>query len=140
MGLDVGERRVGVAVTDEFRMIASPVATVARGAREVETLRELALQYDIEGIVSGLPRGMSGREGPQARDVREFAGSIAGELGLSLQYWDERLTTAQAERSLIESGRNRAQRKGLVDAVAAALMLQNFIDSRLTTGGARRRR
>ncbi len=139
MGLDIGERRVGVAVTDELRMIASPVATVPRGTNEVARLRDLITRYDIEGIVAGLPRGMSGREGPQARDAREFAESIASSLDLPLQYWDERLTTAQAERSLIEAGRTRNQRKDRIDAVAAALMLQNFIDSRTTTGAARRR-
>lgn len=134
MGIDAGERRVGVAVTDEFRMIASPVTTVARGKSEIGEFRELAARYGVGGIVAGLPRGMSGREGQQAGDAREYAESLAEQLELPLRFWDERLTTAMAERSLIEAGRSRSQRKDIIDAVAAALMLQSYIDSRMNRG------
>jgi putative Holliday junction resolvase len=130
MGLDIGERRTGVAVTDEFQTIASPVSVVRRGPTELEALRILADEYAIEGIVAGLPRSLSGREGPQAAEVREFADAAAEALGLPLYYWDERLTTVQAERALIESGHRRDRRKTLVDAVAAAIMLQNYLDFR----------
>ena len=139
MGVDAGERRVGVAVTDELRMIASPVATILRGKSEITQLRELAKRFGISGIVAGLPKGMSGREGQQADDVRAYAGSLAESLGLPLRFWDERLTTAMAERSLIEAGRSRSQRKDVVDAVAAALMLQSFIDSWVSQGRSLRR-
>ena len=138
MGVDAGERRVGVAVTDEFRMIASPVATVMRGKSEIAQIRELAARFGISGIVAGLPRSMSGREGKQADDARVYAESLAESLGLPLRFWDERLTTTMAERSLIEAGRSRSQRKDVVDAVAAALMLQSYIDSRVSQGGTRR--
>lgn len=129
MGIDAGERRVGVAVTDELRTIASPVATVLRGKLETDEFRAIVTRYAIEGIIAGLPRGMSGNEGPQADVARRYAESLAAALELPLRFWDERLTTAQAERSLIESGRSRAQRKERIDAVAAALMLQSFIDA-----------
>ena len=138
MGVDAGERRVGVAVTDDFRMIASPVATVMRGKDELQQLRELVERYGVTGIVAGLPKGMSGREGQQADDVRSYAGSLAESLGLPLRFWDERLTTAMAERSLIEAGRSRSQRRDVVDAVAAALMLQSYIDTVVSQGSARR--
>src|SRR5688572_22956632 len=108
MGIDAGERRVGVAVTDEFRMIASPVTTVVRSKSEIGEFRELAARYGVGGIVAGLPRGMSGREGQQAGDAREYAESLAEQLELPLRFWDERLTTAMAERSLIEAGRSRS--------------------------------
>ena len=134
MGVDAGERRVGVAVTDDFRMIASPVATVLRGRSEIVQLQELAKRFGISGIVAGLPKGMSGREGQQADDVRAYAWSLAELLALPLRFWDERLTTTMAERSLIEAGRSRSQRKDVVDAVAAALMLQSYIDSRVSQG------
>lgn len=134
MGVDAGKRRVGVAVTDDFRMIASPVATVLRGKSEITQLQALAKRFGISGIVAGLPKGMSGREGQQADDVRAYARSLAESLGLPLRFWDERLTTTMAERSLIEAGRSRNQRKDVVDAVAAALMLQSYIDSRVSQG------
>jgi putative Holliday junction resolvase len=132
MGIDAGERRVGVAVTDELRMIASPVTTVVRGKSEARQFRELAERYDIGAIVAGLPKGMSGHEGQQADDAREYAEALAESLGLPLRFWDERLTTAMAERALIEAGHRRGKRKDIVDAVAAALMLQSFIDSRVS--------
>jgi putative holliday junction resolvase len=138
MGIDAGERRVGVAVTDELRTIASPVATVVRGKSEAGEFRQLVERYGVEGIVAGLPKGMSGREGQQASDARDYAERLAESLGLPLRYWDERLTTAMAERSLIEAGHSRGKRKEIVDAVAAALMLQSFIDSRVSRRNRRR--
>ncbi len=130
MGLDVGDKRIGVAVTDENRVVASPVTTVFRNQQALERFTELIRTYEILAIVAGLPRGMSGREGPQAADVREYADELGNALDLPVRYWDERLTTAQAERTLIESGQRRNRRKLHVDAVAASLMLQNYLDSR----------
>ena len=130
MGIDVGEKRVGVALSDEYQVIASPHSAVDRGPGEFEALASLARQYGVTELVAGLPTGMSGREGPQAADVRTFAAAVAENLDLPLYFWDERLTTVQAERSLVESGHRRQRRKHLVDAVAAALMLQNFLDAR----------
>lgn len=130
MGIDVGEKRVGVALSDEYQLIASPLSVVERGPNEFEALASLAQQYEVIELVAGLPTGMSGREGPQAADVRTFATAVAERLDLPLRFWDERLTTVQAERALVESGHRRQRRKHLVDAVAAALMLQNFLDAR----------
>ena len=130
MGIDAGDRRVGVAVTDEYRIIASPVATVLRGRIELQQFQELVRRFGVTAMVAGLPKGMSGREGQQAEDARAYAETLAESLDLPLRFWDERLTTAMAERSLIESGKSRSQRKDFIDAVAAALMLQSYIDSR----------
>lgn len=135
LGLDVGERRIGVAVSDELGIIASPVGVVERGRREQAELRDLIARYGVARLVVGLPRGLSGREGPQAAETRAYADALAAELGLPLEYWDERLTTTIAERSLIESGASRSDRKAQVDAVAAAVMLQGYLDARRARSG-----
>ncbi len=128
LGLDIGGKRIGVAISDELGMIASPVAMVLRGPRSTQELRDLAAKYGAVRIIAGLPVGMSGREGPQAADVREYTDAIAQEVGLPLEYWDERLSTSIAERSLIASGTRRDKRKVQVDAVAAAVILQSYLD------------
>lgn len=130
LGIDVGERRVGVAVSDDRQTIASPIKAIERGPADVADLRRIVAEYDIVEIVVGLPTGLSGREGPQAADVRDFADAIAIALDLDLSFWDERLTTVQAERSLIEAGHSRKKRRTLIDSVAASLMLQSFLDAR----------
>jgi putative holliday junction resolvase len=129
LGLDVGSKRIGVAVSDEQGLIASPVEAVERGKRDVERFRELIDRLGTQRIVAGLPTGMSGREGPQAADVRAYAELLAEELDLPLDYWDERLTTMVAERALIASGARRERRKKQIDSVAAAVMLQGYLDA-----------
>ncbi|MER3439297.1 MAG: Holliday junction resolvase RuvX [Chloroflexota bacterium] len=129
LGLDVGERRVGVAVSDELGVVASPIGYIPRGPGDRDALRALIERYAVGRLVVGLPRGLSGREGPQAADVRAYADELATDIGLPIEYWDERLTTAIAERSLIESGTRRKQRRERVDAVAAAIMLQDYLDA-----------
>lgn len=129
LGLDVGGRRTGVAVSDELGMISSPVGFVVRRAGDLDEFRTLANRYGASRLVAGLPSGLSGREGPQATDVRTYAESIAAHCNLPLEFWDERLTTAMAERALIEGGSSRSDRKERVDAVAAAIMLQSWLDA-----------
>lgn len=130
LGLDVGGKRIGVAVSDELGLIASPVAMVARGARSGQEIRAHAERLGVVSLVVGLPVGLSGREGPQATEVREFVESVASQVGLPVIWWDERLSTSIAERSLIASGARRDKRKQQVDAVAAAIILQGYLDSR----------
>lgn len=132
MGLDVGERRIGIAIADELDAIASPLATVSRRAGDLREIRGLAVARGVDRIVVGLPTGLSGREGPQAASVRAFAAALRDEMGdgVEVAFWDERLTTAVAERALRAHGANRAQRKERVDAVAAAVILQGYLDSR----------
>ena len=129
LALDVGGKRIGVAVSDESRAIATPLRYVVRGQRDRADLRLLATEWNAELLVVGLPTGMSGREGPQAAEVRAFAEPLAAALGLPLDYWDERLTTTIAERMLIESGVRRAARRERVDAVAASIILQDYLDA-----------
>lgn len=128
LGLDVGGRRIGVAVSDESGVIASPVGFVQRGRRELDELRDLIARYEAVQLVAGLPVGLSGREGPQAAEVRAFADAAAAAVALPLAYWDERLTSAMAERTLIAAGSRRARRREQIDAVAAAIILQGYLD------------
>ena len=128
LGLDVGTVRIGVAVSDELGIIATPLEFIARGPQDRAAFRRLVDRYQIGGLVAGIPRGLSGREGPQAQDVREYTDALARDLDLPLVYWDERLTTVIAERSLIRGGRSRQQRKAEVDSAAAAVMLQGYLD------------
>lgn len=136
MALDVGGRRTGVAVSDETWLIATPVGAVPRDRHDRTAFQRLADEWGVGRLVVGLPTGMSGREGPQAADVRAYADPLALVLGLPLDYWDERLTTTIAEKSLIAAGARRAERRERIDAVAAAVILQGYLDAART----RRRR
>lgn len=135
LGLDVGGRRIGLAISDEMGIIASPAGMVPRGDQSAREIRDQVVRLGAVRLVVGLPVGMSGREGPQAREVREFVASIEGEVGLPVEYWDERLTTAIAERHLTARGTRRDKRKQQVDAVAAAVILQGYLDSRAWAAG-----
>lgn len=142
MGLDVGERRIGVAIADELGSIASPLTIVRRRSGDLAELRDLAHERGVDRVVVGLPTGLSGREGPQAAVVRAFADELDGAVGPGVEvvFWDERLTTAVAERMLREGGRRRGKGQGKpeVDAVAAAVILQGYLDA-CRIRGARRR-
>jgi putative Holliday junction resolvase len=130
MGLDVGGKRTGVAVSDELGILASPIGFVLRGSRDRAEFRDLIKKWSIARLVVGLPTSLSGREGPQAAEVRAYADALAADLGLELDYWDERLTSTMAERTLIESGVRRERRRDQIDAVAASLILQNYLDAK----------
>lgn len=131
IGLDVGERRVGVAIADELGLLASPLATIERKKGDLDEIRDLAKTWGADRLIVGLPTGMSGREGPQAAAVRGFAEQLREllEPGTTIEFWDERLTTVVAERMLRESGARRDKRRDLVDALAAAVILQGYLDA-----------
>jgi len=142
MALDVGDRWIGVAIADESGTIASPVGRVERGTRggkgrgegdgsALAEIGRLVAEWEVTRLVVGLPTGLSGREGPQAATVRAFVAAVAGALGPEppIVFWDERLTTTIAERSLIATGARRDQRRREIDAVAAAVILQSFLDA-----------
>jgi putative Holliday junction resolvase len=129
LGLDIGSKRIGVAISDEMGFIASPVGMVLRGEASGREISQHASRLGAILLLVGLPVGLSGREGPQAKDVRDYVDSIAADIGLPVEYWDERLSTSIAEKSLIATGSRRDKRKQQVDTVAAAVILQGYLDS-----------
>ncbi len=130
--LDVGDARVGVAVSDELGITAQGIGVVKRvgGRRDLEALAALLAPYAPARVVVGLPLNMNGSEGPQAAKVRAFAEQVGAHLGLPLEFWDERLSTVAAERALLEADVRRKRRREVVDQVAAALILQAWLDRR----------
>ena len=132
MGLDFGAKSIGIAISDEGGLIASPRDTLRRSnlAKDVAWLTELARKEGVEEILVGMPLSLDGSEGPQARKVMEFIKTLKLHSGLHVHPWDERLTTVAAERALIEGNVSRARRKKVIDQVAAALILQSYLDYR----------
>lgn len=130
MGLDLGTRTIGVAVSDTFRSVASPLETVKRRKFTLDSDRLIALARarSIGGIVLGLPRNMDGSEGPRAQSTRAFARNLSGRLDLPIGFWDERLSTMAAERALLEDDTSRARRAAVIDQIAAAYILQGALD------------
>jgi putative Holliday junction resolvase len=131
MGLDVGEKRIGVALSDPFASFAQPHTTLARSreAADVAQLATIARDHEVTALVIGLPLHMSGEESAMAAQIRTFGDRLGAELGLVVTYWDERLTSREAERTLIAGGVRRKKRKQVVDQVAAVLILQGYLDS-----------
>ncbi|UCG25092.1 MAG: Holliday junction resolvase RuvX [Chloroflexota bacterium] len=131
LALDLGEKRIGVAVSDETRTIARSVAVVNRQARRADFRRinELVEQHKVSLLVVGLPLLASGEEGDKAAWVRDYASDLQRNLGLDLKFWDESFTTVKAEASLRERGIRGRRRRQRVDAVAAAFILQSYLDA-----------
>lgn len=135
LGLDVGERRVGVAISDPSGTVVRPLQTIVRGSREkdVAAIAGLVAEHDVELIVVGQPLSLNSTEGPQARRVARYADMLAEHLSIPVVSWDERFTTAAAEEILFQSRgrkkRQRAREEGKVDAIAAAVILQSYLDS-----------
>ena len=131
MGLDHGTVRVGIALSDELRMIASPLEFIPAEPFEalVDKLKQLIEEKDVDLLVVGMPRNMDGTHGPAAEKVREFIRRLQESITLPIHTWDERLTSAQANRILIEGNVRRENRKRVVDKMAAAILLQSFLDS-----------
>jgi len=131
LAVDYGARRVGLAVSDPTGVAAEPLPNVVRrgdhqAAREVA---EVARQRGVQTIVVGLPLRMDGTEGPQAQAARRFAQLVERYSGLPVRLWDERLTSAQAERLLIQDGVRRERRRAVRDRVSAALLLRSFLEA-----------
>jgi putative Holliday junction resolvase len=140
LGIDVGSVRIGLAVSDETRTLASPLVTLPNDPRSLWTrlVREME-DRDVERVVIGLPRQLDGTEGEAAAHARHFAAELGRRVSTVIEFWDERFTTAVAERSLIESGVRRRRRREVIDAVAAAVLLQSWLDARrLATSRAQR--
>jgi len=130
VGLDLGTKTIGVAVSDTLRRVASPIETVRRTKFGVDAARLMAVAEGrgAAGFVLGLPRNMDGSEGPRAQSTRAFARNLAGLGGLPIVLWDERLSTVAAERALLEADASRRRRAEVIDQVAAGYILQGFLD------------
>jgi putative Holliday junction resolvase len=130
MGLDLGTRTIGVAVSDAARRVATPLRTLRRDrfGTDAAALLALAAERRIGGVVLGLPRNMDGSEGPRAQSTRAFARNLAGLSDLPITFWDERLSTVAAERALLAADTSRRRRAEVIDHVAAGYILQGFLD------------
>jgi len=132
LGLDFGEKNIGVAVSDPFGWTAQGLKTIQRKDRSAdkEELKKIINTYQIGAVVIGLPKDIKGEEGPQAKRVKRWAEGIKKALNLEVIFWDERLTTREAEKVLIEADLSRKQRKKVIDKTAATLILQGYLDYR----------
>ena len=139
VGLDLGTKTIGVAVSDPDRRLATPVTTVLRQRfnADAERLLALAAERHAVGFVLGLPINMDGTEGPRAQSTRAFARNFARLTELPIALWDERLSTAAVERALIEADASRARRKAVIDQHAAAYILQGALDRLVRAQSAR---
>jgi len=132
LGLDIGSKRIGIAVSDELGLTAQGLETmVSKGPEaDVQQIVKLATQYQAKEIVVGLPLNMDGTEGPQAKKVKALVERICRALPIPVREWDERLSTVAAEKALLEADVSRSKRRKVIDKLAAVLTLQTYLDRR----------
>jgi len=137
LGLDFGDRRIGVALSDPLGLTASPLMTLERTswARDLEAIRALTRRHEVLRIVVGLPLEMDGGRGKRVHLTEIFMERVGAATGLPVVPWDERLSTVQAERILLEGDASRARRRQVIDQVAAVIVLQTYLDARRTAAG-----
>ena len=130
LGIDLGEKTIGLALSDVGRSIATPLETIRRTkfTPDAERIRALASRLEVGGIVMGLPLNMDGSEGPRAQATRSFVRNLKPLLNLPVVFWDERLSTAAVTRTLLDADASRARRGEVVDKMAAAYILQGALD------------
>ena len=130
LGLDVGVKTIGVALSDPARSLATPLQTIKRSkfTADMTMLLEMASERSVVGMVIGMPRNMDGTLGPKAQSVKTFGKNLAKHTDIPLAFWDERLSTAAAERTLIDLDVSRAKRAAVIDSHAAGFILQGALD------------
>ena len=138
LAIDPGTVRLGLALSDPSGRIAQPLTVLTRRspAEDLRVLNQLMEERGVELVVVGLPRLMDGRLDSAAREAQAFGAEVAGATGRPVEFWDERMTTAAAERHLIAQGKRRRQRRKEIDRVAATLLLQSYLDYRARGEGA----
>jgi putative Holliday junction resolvase len=130
LGIDHGDSRIGLAISDELGSFAHPYRTLKSGARVIDEIRAIVERVQISGIIIGFPKNMDGTLGPAAAKVKSFGDQLAQVLPtIKIIFWDERLTTREAQRALHAAGKNAKQSKKMIDQVAAQILLQNYMDS-----------
>ncbi len=130
LGLDLGDKTIGVAASDSLLSAANAVVTIKRKkfGLDATQLLDIAAEREATGLILGLPRNMDGSEGPRCQSTRAFARNLSGVTDLPIGFWDERLSTVAAERALIEADLTRKRRKEIIDSVAASYILQGALD------------
>lgn len=136
LALDVGEKNIGLAVSDPLELTAQPLLTLRRQSKEKDlaALASLVRQLEVGEVVIGLPRRLNGSLGPEAARVQQLGELLQKHLGLPVRYWDERLTTVAAEQTLLAADLSRRRRRQTVDQTAACLILQGYLDRRRRAG------
>ena len=131
LGLDVGTKTIGLALSDTRLSIASPLSTIRRKKFTLDAIELLAImaEHDIGGLVIGFPLNMDGSEGPKCQSIRQFKTNMAEKTDVPMAFWDERLSTVAVTRTLLEADTSRAKRKQVVDKMAASFILQGALDS-----------
>ena len=139
LGLDLGEKRIGVSLSDGLGWTAGPLAALSRTSwkKDLAAVRDLIARHEVQRVIVGLPVRMDGTPGEMARRSQEFIERLRPSVSVPIETWDERLTTAQAERILVEADVRRERRKQVIDSLAACLILQGYLDYR-NAGGAPR--
>lgn len=130
LGLDIGEKRIGVAMSDELCFTANSLEVIERknNGEDINKIGDIVAKYNVTKIVVGLPKNMDGSLGPSGLEVKKYADKLQKTLGVEVDFWDERLTTVAAERTLLEADLSRKKRKKVIDKMAAAFILQNYLD------------
>ena len=130
--LDVGSRRIGVAISDPEEILATPLAVIEHKDDNVtsEAIRSLIEEYGVDRVVAGMPYSLDGSRGPQARDVEAFLGHLSGQISVPIETWDERFSTTTAQQMMEDAGTKKSRRKENLDALAAAVILQGYLDCR----------
>lgn len=136
LGLDLGEKTIGLALSDPGLSVASPVTTIRRTkfTADAKELQRIVTERQVGGLVIGLPLNMDGREGPRCQSVRQFAANLMKLQDLPILFWDERLSTVAVERDMISADLTRAKRAKVVDQAAAAFILQGVLDALARAG------
>jgi putative Holliday junction resolvase len=130
LGVDYGDVRIGLALSDELALLAHPAATLANDGSTLAAIQDLVIRQQVTGIVVGVPRNMNGTFGPSADKAKKFGEELRKHLPQQrLVYWDERLTTAEAQRVLHGAGKNIKSSRPILDQVAAQILLQSYLDS-----------
>jgi putative Holliday junction resolvase len=131
LGLDIGDRRVGVAISDPVEIIATPLTVITRDDDNaaLSAIMQLVDQYDVKRIVVGLPYSLDGSLGRQASKVKDFVDKLSQSTSAGIELWDERLSTVAVERLLRGAGNKKARERSRLDAAAAAFILQGYLDS-----------
>jgi len=127
--VDYGARRIGLAITDAMEIIASPLETIENDDVCIRKLKEIVHEHEVDKVVVGMPLKLDGRPGPAAEKTRRFVRKLEAELEVGVDTFDERLTTAQAERAMLRHDISRARRAKRIDQMAAQIMLQSYMDA-----------